>query len=116
MEKLFQVPSEKAQSPRGEWEKEGERINRKNYFHTQLGEGSLCAGLVRGEPEGTAPGPLLLSSPSFIFSAPSAKREMPLGAGMLGSMALRSGSLALRWTDRRTGDLQTFPQNELPLF
>ena len=97
-EKLFQVPSERAQSPRGEREKEGERINRKNYFHTQLGEGSLCAGLVRGELEGTALSPLLLCSPSFIFSAPSAKRVTQPGAGMLRSTALWSGTLTLRWT------------------
>lgn len=95
MEKLFQVPSERAQSPRGEREKEGERINRENYFHTQLGEGSLCLRLVGGELEGTAPPPHLLCSPSFIFSAPSAKRVMQLGTGMLRSTALQSGTLTL---------------------
>lgn len=32
MEKLFQVPSERAQSPRGERQKEGERINREKLL------------------------------------------------------------------------------------
>lgn len=47
MEELFQVPSERAQSPRGKREKEGDRINRKNHFHTQLGYEPLCVGFVR---------------------------------------------------------------------
>lgn len=101
MEKLFQVPSERAQSPRGEREKEGEQINRKNYFHTQLGEGSLCTGLVRGELEGTAlrpPPPL----PSLVYLfSPSAERVMQLGAGMLRSTVLRSRTLTLQWTNEQ---------------
>lgn len=48
-------------------------------------------GACRGELEGTVPHPHLPCSPSFIFSAPSAKRVMQMGAGMLRSRALPSG-------------------------
>lgn len=115
MEKLFQVPSERAQSPRGEREKEGERINRKNYFHMQLGEGSLCWGLVRGILKGPRRAPA--SSLSFIFSGLSAKTGDAAG----GRDAREHGPAewdphpAMDKMYRQTRDLWMLPKNEPPL-
>lgn len=67
MEKLFQAPSERAQSPRGERERGGERINRENHFHTQLGAGSLCAGLVGGSLKGPRRTPTSPALPRLSF-------------------------------------------------
>jgi len=74
MEKLFQVPSETAQSPRVEREKEVERINRKNYFHTQLGEGSLCVGLVGGSLKGPCHASASSAPPHLSFQPHLPKR------------------------------------------
>lgn len=109
MEKLFQVPSERAQSPRGEREKEGERINRKKLLsHAARGRVFVC-GAVGGGLEGMALRPRLLFPPSFIFSAPSAKRVTQLGAG-----CSEQGTLTPPWT-RWTENLQMRLKNEPPL-
>lgn len=91
MEKLFQVPSERAQSLRGESEKEGERINRKNYFHMQLGEGSLCAGLARGSWKGPCCSPASPPLPRLSFQPHLPKGQSGWGQGCSGAWPCRAG-------------------------
>lgn len=105
MEKLFQVPSEKAQSPREGREKEGERINRKKLLsHAARGRVFVCGAV--GGVEGMALRPRLLFPLSFIFSASSAKRVTQLGAG-----CSEQGTLTPPWTGW-TENLQMLLKNE----